>query len=111
MRVNGDAVLFTLRPGGETVGGIVDVSASGVRIRLRPGLLPEVGEAGALDLRVNLADGGGLSPALRLTGHGVVVRVARGEGEEREIALRFDGPLCVREAFGPPGPPLAVAPA
>jgi hypothetical protein len=97
--MTGQAVLRTLHGPADTHGGLVDVSAGGLRFRLRPANLPEVGAFGAVDVRVVPAGAREAAAAVRLTGFAEVLRVERTEGAYVEVALRFLDPLRVREAF------------
>jgi hypothetical protein len=101
--IPGEVQLLTLRPDGDIVGGILDVSAGGIRFRVRPGDVPTVGEPGVLDVRITLSSSSGPSPTLRLTGQGNVVRVRNGAEGGSEVSVQFDAPLRVRDAFAPPG--------
>jgi hypothetical protein len=74
-------------------GNILDVSAGGARVALpvRPSF--REGQPLRFELRV------GGPPVTRLTGRGTILRI-RAVGEaEQEIAVRFEAPLAVLEAF------------
>ncbi|MCC7137062.1 MAG: PilZ domain-containing protein [Planctomycetes bacterium] len=83
----------------ETFGGIVDVSARGVRVRVRPSTCAEVGAACLVHLAVMLPGTGPEAPAVRLHGRAVVVRHTVRDDRTEELALRFELPLQVGDAF------------
>jgi hypothetical protein len=81
-------------------GGILDVSAGGVRCQLADGTAPQVG--GEVDVEVTIRD---LSdparpPTIRLRGKGQVVRRMPPAGTlPCEVAVHLDGPLGFRDYF------------
>lgn len=85
----------------ETFGGLVDVSARGARLRVRPPSALPVGAACVVHLAVMLPGASPSAPAVRLHGCAVVVRHAVREDRTEEIAVRFDTPLQVGDAFAP----------
>lgn len=86
--------------GYEWYGGIVDVSARGVRLRVRPGAdIPDDLRCHVL-LEVSLPAANPGTPPVRLDGDAVLLRRSFAAGERiEEIALRFDRPLRVGDAF------------
>jgi|GEM_PF-3215595 len=95
--------------GTEWYGGIVDVSARGVRLRVRPGADIPDGLRCRVLLEVSLPAGGPSTPPVRLDGDAVLLRRVHAEGERiEEIALRFDHPLRVGDAFATVVPPPRV---
>jgi hypothetical protein len=94
--------------GTEVFGGLVDVSAGGARIRVKPGtrLLP--GEVWAVDIEVATPALGGSAP-VRLFGSCAVLRIADTARQGTEVGLRFEAPLAVVEGTGARRP--AVVPA
>jgi hypothetical protein len=107
LTITGQAVLRTLHGPTELHGGLVDVSATGLRFRLRPAELPEVGAFGAVDVRVMPGAGREGAAAVRLTGFAEVVRIDAEIAGSADVAVRFLDPLRVRDAFEP-APPLAA---
>ena len=101
--LSGYARLLSGPDGVETYGGIVDVSARGVRLRVRP----EVEVADGLRCRVAIVVTlPGASPdasPIRLHGDAVVVRRASAPEHGAEVALRFDEPLLMGDAFAAGG--------
>jgi hypothetical protein len=97
--------------GTEVFGGLVDVSASGVRLRVKPGAAFREGEVLAVDLEVTLPTAPPNSPPVRLWGCGSVVRQEDTLSRGTEVALRFETPLAVAEGFGAPVPSASRVPA
>jgi hypothetical protein len=108
LTLTGQAVLRTLHGRTDSHGGLVDVSASGLRFRLRPTDLPEVGAFGAVDVRVVPAGAREAAAAVRLTGFAEVLRVDQSDAAFVEVAVRFLDPLSVREAFEMIAAPVAA---
>lgn len=102
--LTGHARLVPQGGGAEWYGGIVDVGARGVRLRVRPGIEVTDGMPCHVWLEVSLPAAGPDVPPVRLHGGAVVLR--RGLVNERveEIALRFDEALRVGDAFATPAP-------
>ena len=101
--------------GTEVFGGLVDVSATGARIRVKPGTRLRPGEVWAVDIEVASPQLAGASP-VRLGGAGTVLRVADTHMKGTEVALRFEAPLMVveettarRAAAGTPPAPVESA--
>jgi hypothetical protein len=107
LTMTGQAVLRTLHGASEFHGGLEDVSAGGLRFRLRPGEFPEAGAFGAVDVRVVPGGGPGEAASVRLTGFAEVVRIEEEVNGSAGVAIRFLDPLRVRDAFEPE-PPLAA---
>jgi hypothetical protein len=102
VRVTGQAVLRPVgREGTDVFGGILDVSAGGVRLRVRPGSDVEKGDRMSLDLEIPMPSAPATVPPVRLFGHGQVLRLDLGSEGASEAALRFEAPLEVCEFFGP----------
>lgn len=90
----------------EVFGGIVDVSAGGARLRVRPGVRVQAGTVYLVELEVAVSEARGPVPPVRLEGRAVAVRVDSTDAPRGdEVALRFEGPLLVGDGFA------AVAPA
>jgi hypothetical protein len=87
--------------GTEVFGGIVDVSAGGTRLRVKPGTRLRPGEVWALDLEVSLPHLPPSSAPVRLWGAGAVLRVVDSHRRGTEVAVRFESPLRVVEGVGP----------
>jgi len=86
--------------GMEWYGGIVDVSARGVRLRVRPGAEIPDGLRCHVLLEVSLPAAAPSTPPVRLDGDAVLLRRTLSSGDRvEEIALRFDHPLRVGDAF------------
>lgn len=87
----------------EWYGAVVDVSARGLRLRVRPGTdLPD-GLRCDVVLEVSVPGGGPDTPAVRLHGVAALVRRRAAEGDPlEEVAFRFDEPLRMGDAFGAP---------
>lgn len=87
----------------EWYGAVVDVSARGLRLRVRPGTdLPD-GLRCDVVLEVSVPGSGPDTPAVRLHGVASLVRRSASEGDPmEEVAFRFDEPLRVGDAFGAP---------
>lgn len=111
--LSGYAVLRSRKwSGTEVFGGVVDVSASGVRLRVKPGTSLKTGEVWAVDLEVALPRVPPAAPPVRLWGCGSVTRVEESEERGTEIAMHFEAPLVVVEGFPVPARPTrATAPA
>ncbi|MFO0934399.1 MAG: hypothetical protein U1E39_17060 [Planctomycetota bacterium] len=92
--------LVPFEGGYEWYGGIVDVSARGVRLRVRPGAdIPDDLRCHVL-LEVSLPAANPGTPPVRLDGDAVLLRRSFAAGDRiEEIALRFDRPLRVGDAF------------
>jgi hypothetical protein len=102
LNVTGQAVLHPIgRRGVDVFGGILDVSASGVRLRVRPGSDVEAGDRMDLDLEIPMPSAPASVPPVRLFGRGLVLRLDLGPEGASEAAVRFDSPLEVSEVFGP----------
>ena len=85
--------------GTEVFGGLVDVSAGGVRLRVRPGTRLEPGQVWAVDLEIALPNAPSATPPVRLWGSGTVVRYDEEAPTGVEAAMRFESPLRVVEGF------------
>lgn len=98
--LSGFGRLVSMTGGYEWYGGIVDVSARGVRLRVRPGAdIPDALKCHVL-LEVSLPGASESTPPVRLNGDAVLLRRAFTTGDRvEEIALRFDEPLRVGDAF------------
>jgi len=83
-------------------GGIVDVSAGGVRLRIRPGQGVAEGSAFDVALEVSLPSAPQAVPPVRLCGTAVTVRAYETDAPAFELALRFLAPLAVWDGFGAP---------
>lgn len=106
--LTGQAVLTPVGRRGPTLyGGIVDVSATGMRLRVSPGADIDSSDRYELDLEVPLPNARETVPPLRLYGVGEVVRVDVVEEGATEAAIRFDAPLVVSESFAARAPALA----
>jgi hypothetical protein len=102
LHVTGQAVLHPVgRRGVDVFGGILDVSASGVRLRVRPGSDVEAGDRMDLDLEIPMPAAPSTVPPVRLFGRGEVLRLDLGPEGASEAAVRFESPLEVSEVFGP----------
>jgi hypothetical protein len=89
----------------DVYGGIVDVSAGGARLRVRPGVRVERGDVYLVDLEVTVSESRGPVPPVRLSGRGQAVRVDTSSAPRGdEVALRFEAPLRIADGF------VAVAP-
>jgi hypothetical protein len=100
--LTGHAVLRpNQRRGVDVFGGILDVSAGGVRLRVRPGSDVEPGDRIDLDLEISMPFAPPSVPPLRLYGRGEVLRLDLGPEGSSEAAIRFDVPLEVHDGFGP----------
>ncbi len=99
-RLTGHAVLH---PHGirrhDVFGGLVDVGARGLRVRVRPGSDVEPGDVVDLDLEVCLPASASATYPVRLLGRGRVLRVDLGSQASTEAALAFEAPLAIREGF------------
>src|SRR5262245_58498940 len=106
--LTGHACVVRLSTAGpEVFGGIVDVGARGVRLRVRPGFLLETGDVCHVQLVVALA-GSTNGPPVRLHGRAVLLRRVETTDLSEEIALRFEEPLQVGEAFATQPPPANI---
>ncbi len=78
---------------------LVDVSAGGLRVRGAPP--PPYLEGQAVEVQIWPAETNELiAPGdVSLRGEGIVVRVEENGGEKVHTALRFEGPLKLREPF------------
>jgi len=84
----------------EVFGGIVDVSAGGARLRVRPGVRVEPGAVFLVELEVAVSEARGPVPPVRLEGRATAVRIDASEAPRgAEVALRFEGPLLVCDGF------------
>jgi hypothetical protein len=102
LNVTGQGVLHPIgRRGVDVFGAILDVSASGVRLRVRPGSDVERGDRMDLDLEIPMPAAPVSVPPVRLFGRGQVLRMDLGREGASEAAVRFDSPLEVSEVFGP----------
>jgi hypothetical protein len=90
--------------GSEVFGGLVDVSAGGARLRVKPGTGLAPGQLWAVDLEVTLPTTDSATPPLRLYGRGTVTRLERSDARGVEACLRFEAPLMIAEGFRPPIP-------
>ncbi len=109
LHLTGQAVLRPIgRRGSAVFGGIVDVSASGVRLRVRPGADLESGDLVSVDMEVPLPMSRETAPPVRLRGKGSVLRVDLDAEGATEAAIRFGTPLVVSDAFTAAVPPLAA---
>lgn len=87
-------------------GGIVDVSAGGTRLRVRPGVRVEPGCAYLLDLEVAMPEARGPVPPVRLKGRAIALRLdPSATPRGAELSLRFEGPLRVSDGFAILEPP------
>jgi hypothetical protein len=87
-------------PRAEFAGRVVDVSAGGVRAAFPPEAPFRRGQVVRFELTVAAGRTSSSPPPVRLTGGGRVLRVRRPRrGGDREVALAFDAPLAVHEAF------------
>lgn len=100
--VTGHAVLRTRSGFREVFGGVVNVSAAGIRLRVRPdlGLLP--GDSYDVVVEVSLPSSPPTVPPVRLQGRGVTVWCAESADRTSEVALRFEAPLHVCDVFSQP---------
>jgi hypothetical protein len=105
--LTGYARLVADPEGLESYGGIVDVSARGVRLRVRPELVVSEGLRCHVSIVVTLPNSPTDASAVRLTGDAVVVRFVSAPERGAEIALKFDQPLSMGDAFSAP-PPRSV---
>jgi hypothetical protein len=95
--------------GGEVYGGIVDVSAGGTRLRVRPGVSVEPGAIYLVDLEVAIPDQRGPSTPVRLNGRGLTLRFQATEAARgAEVTIRFEGPLQVTDGIGVTPPAFAI---
>ena len=94
--------------GTEVFGGLVDVSAGGARIRVKPGTRLLAGEVWAVDIEVSTPALGGSSP-VRLFGSCAVLRIADTPRQGTEVGLRFEAPLAVVEGTTARRPAFASA--
>ncbi len=79
---------------------LVDVSAGGLRAQCRPPPALMAGTEVEVEIRVHVSQRAKQQPMVNLRGTGVVVRIEAEEGSEPyEAALRFTGPLELREPF------------
>jgi hypothetical protein len=83
-------------------GGLVDVSAGGARLRVKPGTGLVPGQLWAVDLEVAMPATTENTPPLRLYGRGTVLRVERSAERGVEACLRFEAPLLMAEGFRSP---------
>lgn len=103
--LTGFARLVPVAGGEEWYGGIVDVSARGVRLRVRPGAEVPDDLRCHVQLEVSLPASGPNTPPVRLNGDAVLLRRSVSVGDRiEEIALRFDDPLRVGDAFAAAAP-------
>ena len=100
--VTGQATLRPHRGGADLFGGIMDVSAGGVRLRIRPGHDLTPGTLFDVSLEVALPTAPQAVPPVRLCGAAVTVRAQEIEGPAHEVALRFMAPLSVSDGFDAP---------
>ena len=96
----------------ELFGGIVDVSAGGTRLRVRPGVRIEPGVVYLVDLEVAVPETRGPVPPVRLRGRGTALRFDPASDVPRgaELSLRFEGPLLVSDGFVALPPEFAPPP-
>jgi hypothetical protein len=93
----------------EVFGGIVDVSAGGARLRVRPDYVFAPGAPFVVDLEVSMPESRGPVPPVRLRGRGVTVRFdANQTARGAELSLRFEGPLLVCDGIGVSLPAFAI---
>ena len=85
-------------------GGLVDVSAGGARLRVKPGTGLVPGQLWAVDLEVTLPTTDPGTPPMRLFGRGTVLRLERTDKRGVEACLRFEAPLMIAEGFRAPIP-------
>jgi hypothetical protein len=101
--LSGFAILRTRTwTGSEVFGGLVDVSAGGARLRVKPGTGLVPGRLFAVDLEVTMPTSEPSTPPLRLYGRGTVVRVDATSDRGLEACVRFEAPLMIAEGFRPP---------
>ncbi len=94
----------------EVFGGIVDVSAGGARLRVRPGVRVEAGAVYLVELEVAVPETKGPVPPVRLEGRATALRIDASEAPRgAEVALRFEGPLLVSDGFSAVAPDLVRA--
>jgi hypothetical protein len=91
--------------GPEVFGGIVDVGARGVRLRVRPGFSLSPGDICRVQLVVTIPTTAPEGPPVRLHGRAVLLRRLEGSDHSEEVAFRFEEPLRVGEAFSAQPPP------
>src|SRR5262245_3213479 len=89
------------RRGVDVFGGILDVSAGGMRLRVRPGSDVEPGDRIDVDLEVSMPSAPPSIPPIRLYGRGEVLRLDVGPEGSSEAAIRFESALEVHDGFGP----------
>ena len=107
LRLEGDAPRESF--GDEVFGGIVDVSAGGTRLRVRPGIRVEPGTVYLVDLEVAVPETRGPVTPVRLKGRGTTLRFDASEAPRgAEVTLRFEGPLLVSDGIGVPLPAFAI---
>lgn len=93
----------------EVFGGIVDVSAGGTRLRVRPGVRVEPGTVYLVDLEVAVPETRGPVTPVRLNGRGTTLRFDASEAPRgAEVTLRFEGPLLVSDGIGVTPPAFAI---
>ena len=102
-----------LRPEGdaarEVFGGIVDISAGGTRLRVRPGVRVEPGAVFLVDLEVAVPETRGPVHPVRLRGRGTALRFDASEAPRgAELSVRFEGPLLVCDGIGVTPPAFAI---
>ena len=103
--LSGFAILRTRTwTGSEVFGGLVDVSAGGARLRVKPGTGLVPGRLFAVDLEVSMPVVDSSTPPLRLYGRGTVIRIEETPDRGLEACLRFEAPLMIAEGFRPPIP-------
>ena len=85
--------------GTEVFGGLLDVSAGGARVRVRPGTGLVPGQVWALDLEIAMPQLPTSIAPVRLWGTATVLRYDEAGGAGIEAALRFETPLQVVEGF------------
>ncbi len=78
---------------------LVDVSAGGLRAHCRPPQSLVAGTEVDVEIRVQAAERTKQPPVVNLRGTGVVVRIEADGDKPFDAALRFTGPLELREPF------------
>ena len=78
---------------------LVDVSAGGLRALVTTEPAPRVGQMGNVEIVVAGLQPPGKPPRVRLRGAAKIVRVEQAEAGGYPMALRFTGPLDMREPF------------
>lgn len=84
-------------------GGMLDVSAGGVRLAVSDGMPPAVGATVEVHVTLGQSSAPGMPAGLQLSGMGEVVRRRAPDGNMPcEVAVHLYGPLGMREGFPAP---------